>query len=79
MQLKYDDDDCNEFVRDMEAANHRVHHVVRADWSGPVIEVHDLAEALFLPICTDVRMVRERLSTGGYLVRPVASGRPVTE
>jgi hypothetical protein len=79
MQLQYDDPDCQSFVDDLSKFGYQVSHVWRANWRGPSITVRDINAYLDVAALTDVRITRETLSEGGFLVRPLASGRLVND
>jgi hypothetical protein len=75
MTLTYDNEELNVFVRDMESAGYTPRHYRgRSHWTGPAVEVRDLAEWFDVTGLTDVKLQRDELGKG-YIVYPVARGK----
>jgi len=69
--MKYDNDDCNQFVEDMENTGLEVEHYHgRWFWEGPAVRVDDIQDALSE---TKVKCQWDNMGLG-FIVYPRQSG-----
>lgn len=74
--MKYDNKECNRFVRDMKKAGFDPYHYHgRSFWEGPAVSVDDDHIAV---AATRVKCQRDSLGKG-YVVYPRASGKLIEE
>lgn len=70
--MKYTNDDCVQFIEDMEAAGLEIRHYRgRFFWEGPAVEVDNIQDAMQ---ATKVRVQYDNMGLG-FIVYPVASDK----
>ena len=71
MELEYDNDDCNQFVEDMQEAGFEVsHYNGRFYWTGPSVRCDDVSDAMSE---TGVKCQSDSMGLG-VIVYPKQSG-----
>lgn len=79
MKLKYDDANCNRFVRDMEKAGFEVEHYRgRNYYTGPAVRVEGQKEMLAVIRATKITLQRDDMGLGSIWY-PVDRGTLIEE